>query len=73
MGKGDIKTKRGKIAKGTFGVLRSHKKKKPIMVVTKPAKATAPKATEEPKIKKPAAKKSATKKAPVKKSAAKKK
>jgi len=28
MGKGDPKTKKGKIAKGTFGVLRPHKAKK---------------------------------------------
>ena len=28
MGKGDIKTKKGKITKGTFGVRRPHKKKK---------------------------------------------
>jgi len=28
MGKGDRKTRRGKITKGTFGVRRPHKKKK---------------------------------------------
>ena len=28
MGKGDVKTKKGKIAKGTFGVRRPHKIKK---------------------------------------------
>jgi 30S ribosomal protein S31 len=27
MGRGDIKTKRGKISNGTFGVSRPHKKK----------------------------------------------
>jgi len=29
MGKGDIKTKKGKISKGTFGVRRPHKPNKP--------------------------------------------
>lgn len=29
MGKGDIKTKRGKIAKGTYGVSRLHKEPQP--------------------------------------------
>ena len=28
MGRGDKKTRKGKISKGTFGVLRPHKKKK---------------------------------------------
>ncbi|SMD32731.1 RPS31 30S ribosomal protein S31 [Reichenbachiella faecimaris] len=27
MGKGDVKTKKGKISKGSFGVSRPHKKK----------------------------------------------
>lgn len=32
MGKGDIKTKKGKIAKGTFGVTRSRKRNRAIVV-----------------------------------------
>ena len=48
MGRGDIKTKRGKISSGTFGVVRPHKKKKDLVVAAKP------------KAKKPAAKKTAT-------------
>ncbi len=31
MGKGDRRTRRGKITKGTFGVRRLHKKPKPIV------------------------------------------
>lgn len=31
MGRGDIKTKKGKISKGSFGVLRPHKKAKPVI------------------------------------------
>ncbi len=38
MGKGDKKTRRGKINRGTFGVLRPRKKKS-IIVTTKPKKA----------------------------------
>lgn len=34
MGKGDVKTKKGKISKGSFGVSRPHKKK--VAVVEKP-------------------------------------
>ncbi|UXX77947.1 30S ribosomal protein THX [Reichenbachiella carrageenanivorans] len=34
MGKGDVKTKKGKISKGSFGVSRPHKKK--AVVVEKP-------------------------------------
>ena len=40
MGRGDIKTRKGKIFKGSFGVLRLRKKKKPV-TVEKPKKATA--------------------------------
>ncbi len=41
MGKGDIKTKRGKIINGSFGVSRPHKEKKVVaeVAVTKPKKA----------------------------------
>ncbi|WP_422354020.1 30S ribosomal protein THX [Roseivirga pacifica] len=31
MGRGDKKTRKGKISKGTFGVLRPHKKKKSVV------------------------------------------
>lgn len=61
MGRGDIKTKKGKISTGSYGVLRPHKKKKPIAVVSKPKKATAKEATAE-KPPKPTTKKVATKK-----------
>ena len=64
MGRGDIKTKKGKISSGSYGVLRPHKKAKPV-AVAKPKKAVAKKPTTE----KPAA----AKKAPAKKPAAKKK
>ena len=46
MGKGDKKTKRGKIIMGTFGVRRPRKKTKPLVVVKKKATTTA-KATED--------------------------
>ncbi len=49
MGRGDIKTKKGKISSGSYGVLRPHKKKKPV-------------ATAKPKAKKVATKKAAAKK-----------
>jgi 30S ribosomal protein S31 len=41
MGKGDQKSKRGKIIRGTYGVRRSHKTNKPeiVKVVKKPAPA----------------------------------
>ena len=52
MGKGDRKTKKGKIIKGTFGVRRPHKVRKAAVVVEeKPVKKkAAPKA--KPKAKK---------------------
>ncbi len=60
MGKGDRKTKKGKISMGTYGKTRKHTKKN--LVVIEPPKAEA----------KPAAKKStAAKKASPKKTAAK--
>ena len=46
MGKGDKKTKRGKIIMGTYGVRRPRKKTKPFVVVKKKATTTA-KATED--------------------------
>ncbi len=54
MGKGDRKTRRGKITKGTFGVRRPHKKKKPADV---PAKKKALKALPKKIAKKTTAKK----------------
>ncbi len=45
MGKGDIKTKRGKIFNGTFGVKRPHKVKVVPVEVTKKKKTTAKKKT----------------------------
>lgn len=72
MGKGDKKTKRGKIISGSYGVLRP-KKKASTKLVSKPkperpVKAVA-EATEKP-VKKPAAKKAITKKASTKKAEA---
>lgn len=68
MGKGDMKTKRGKIARGTYGARRK-KPSVPAIVVSakkeKPAKVA--KAAEAP-----TAKKSAAKKAPAKKPVSKK-
>ncbi len=43
MGKGDVKTKRGKIFKGTFGVTRPHKVKVVQMEAPKKKKATTKK------------------------------
>lgn len=46
MGKGDKKTKRGKITKGTYGVRRpksSNKKVEAVEIKQKPAKKAAPK------------------------------
>jgi ribosomal small subunit protein bTHX len=80
MGKGDKKTKRGKINRGTYGVRRPRKKSKPAYVATKPKKkveapkkAVAEKAKAKPKAtaKKTTAKKATTKKAAAKKPAAK--
>ncbi len=72
MGKGDIKTKRGKIVRGTYGVRRLKKKKKTAFPETKaiikePEKAVV-KATKPKEVKEPAAPK-VTKKAETKKAA----
>lgn len=58
MGKGDKKSKRGKITIGTYGVRRPRKKKKAVTKVAPKAKKAAakPKAATKPK---PAAKKKA--------------
>jgi len=74
MGKGDKKSKKGKISSGSYGVTR--KRKKAATFVAKPkAKKAAPKKEEAPAketAKKAPAKKAAAKKAPAKKAAAKK-
>lgn len=41
MGKGDLKTKRGKIHRGTYGKRRPRKKKKNTQTATKPIQASA--------------------------------
>ena len=64
MGKGDRKTKKGKIQMGTFGVRRP--KKKSVPVTAAESKKTTKKAAA-PKAKKPAAKKKAAKKKATKK------
>jgi len=51
MGKGDKKSKRGKINRGTFGVRRPRKRNKPIAVVVAPEKKTKSKTKAEPKAK----------------------
>ena len=68
MGKGDKKTKRGKIISGSYGVRRPKKSKKALVVVAKPEKvkeATVQKTETEKK--KTAAKKTTTKKPAAKK------
>ncbi|MCB0400954.1 MAG: 30S ribosomal protein THX [Flavobacteriales bacterium] len=77
MGKGDKKTRRGKVVSGTYGVTRKRKKKSSYPATPKkkaaPAKASEAKesaekpATKKSATKKPAAKKAATKKATEKK------
>ncbi len=69
MGKGDIKSKRGKINRGTSGVKRQ-KKKSVLIIPDKPK--TAPKkkaASKKSTVKKTEAKKNATKKTTTKKKA----
>ena len=68
MGKGDIKSKRGKINRGTSGVKRQ-KKKSVIIIPDKPKAAPKKKAA----AKKTTAKKTTAKKTTAKKTAAKKK
>jgi 30S ribosomal protein S31 len=78
MGKGDKKTKRGKISRGTFGARRLRKKTKPIVaakkkttkakteanpkVTTKPKMAAKPKVVTKPKATAKAKPKAAAKK-----------
>ena len=70
MGKGDQKSKKGKISSGSYGVTR--KKKKAATYVPKPKAKKAAPVKEEVVAEKPAAKKAPAKKAPAKKAAAKK-
>ena len=76
MGKGDQKSKKGKISSGSYGVTRQKKKKNAFVATEPKAKKAAPKAEDAPAAEKPAkkapAKKPAAKKAPAKKAAAKK-
>lgn len=51
MGKGDKKSKRGKITIGTYGVRRPKKKNKPVVATTKKKKATKAKPAVKPKPK----------------------
>ena len=72
MGKGDKKSKKGKITLGSYGVRRKKKKTKAYVApVEKPAKKEAaekkPAAKKKAAAKKPAAKKATAKKAPAKK------
>ena len=72
MGKGDIKSKRGKINRGTSGVKRQ-KKKSVIIIPDKPKAASKKKAdAKKTTAKKTTAKKTTTKKTTTKKKAAKK-
>jgi 30S ribosomal protein S31 len=71
MGKGDQKSKKGKISSGSYGVSRKRKKKAEFVEKPK-AKKAAPK-TEDAPAKEEKAKKPAAKKAPAKKKPAAKK
>lgn len=57
MGRGDKKTKKGKISQGSYGVTRKRKKSTPVVASTKPKKAVAKKVEETAEIVKPVAKK----------------
>ncbi|HIE16013.1 MAG TPA: 30S ribosomal protein THX [Bacteroidales bacterium] len=70
MGKGDKKTKRGKIIRGTYGVTRPHKQKKTSVIVKTEIKEKVSK--ENKTDAKPKAKRETTKKTTEKKTATKK-
>ena len=70
MGKGDKKSKKGKISSGSYGV--SRKRKKAATFVAKPKAKKADPKTEEAPAEKPVAKKAAVKKPAAKKTPAKK-
>ncbi len=71
MGKGDIKTKKGKVTNGSYGVTRKRKDSATIIVKPKPKKEVVAKVPvvekKAPAKKAPVVKKETTKKAPVKK------
>lgn len=69
MGKGDIKSKKGKITNGSYGVTRKRKSTKTVAATPKPKKEVVAKAPKEEKtpVKKETAKKPVAKKAPAKK------
>ena len=62
MGKGDKKTKKGKISQGSYGVTRKRKKPTPVVASAKPKKVAPKKAEEKAETVKPAAKKAPAKK-----------
>jgi 30S ribosomal protein S31 len=62
MGKGDQKSKRGKISRGTSGVRRQKKKISTVAVVDKPKAAPKKAVASKTEAKKPATKKTTTKK-----------
>lgn len=77
MGKGDRKTKRGKVTMGSYGKRRPRKENQPAFVSKQVKPNTADSALDEPKAKAPKVEKKAptkteAKKAPAKKAAAKK-
>lgn len=73
MGKGDKKTKKGKISNGSYGVTRKRKESVKVVVKPKPKKETAAKKEAPAEKPTPAAKKAApAKKTTAKKPAAKK-
>ncbi|MBV6484203.1 MAG: hypothetical protein KFKLKKLM_00695 [Flavobacteriales bacterium] len=63
MGKGDIKSKKGKITNGSYGVKRKRKSTKAVVVKPKPKKEVVAKETkvEKAPVKKEAAKKTVAK------------
>jgi 30S ribosomal protein S31 len=69
MGKGDKKSRRGKIAIGSYGITRPRNKKSTYVAAASSPAASEAKAEKKPKA---AAEKPAAKKAPAKKAAAKK-
>lgn len=72
MGRGDKKTRRGKIVNGSYGRLRPRKKPSAVVVAAPKAKKTTKAAPKKAAPKKAAPKKTAAKKTTAKKTAAKK-
>lgn len=65
MGKGDIKTKKGKVTNGSYGVTRKRKDSATIVVKPKPKKEVVAKAPVVEKPARPSGGKAPAKKAPV--------